>query len=234
MRYEEHYDRLIQRARHRAVVGYVEWHHVLPRCLGGDDSKDNLVPLTGREHYVAHQLLVKLYPGNLPLVRAANMMHVSPTGGRENNRTYGWLREKQAQVTSEMNRCRWADTNYRSAQIKRQKEFWSRPENIEAARAKALSKKDACSAGAKKANEVRWANHVKVVAEKKEPQRRGPQSQAARTAVAAAKKAWWAKRKAEGGYSEACLAISNGTKVAMSDPSVRSKISTSRRKSAQV
>lgn len=37
--------------------GYTERHHIVPRCLGGSNRKENLVDLTAREHYVAHRLL---------------------------------------------------------------------------------------------------------------------------------------------------------------------------------
>lgn len=40
---------------------YVEKHHIIPKSEGGDESDDNLVNLTAREHYVAHLLLAKIY-----------------------------------------------------------------------------------------------------------------------------------------------------------------------------
>ncbi len=40
--------------------GYFERHHIIPRSLGGTNAKFNLVLLTGREHYVVHQLLVRM------------------------------------------------------------------------------------------------------------------------------------------------------------------------------
>jgi len=39
------------------ILGYVERHHILPRCLNGDDSSENLVFLTAKEHFIAHYLL---------------------------------------------------------------------------------------------------------------------------------------------------------------------------------
>ncbi len=100
MDYSKHYNLLIERARGRLLEGYVERHHVVPRCMGGDDSADNIVELTAEEHYVAHQLLVKMYPDNWLLVYAAQMMTV----GRSNNRQYGWLRRRAAQAISEANK----------------------------------------------------------------------------------------------------------------------------------
>lgn len=51
-----------------------EMHHILPKCMGGDDSYDNLVMLTYREHYIAHYLLAKAYPEHKSLWFAFNMM----------------------------------------------------------------------------------------------------------------------------------------------------------------
>jgi len=42
---------------------YYEKHHILPRCLGGDNSKENLILLTAKEHFIAHLLLIKCYEG---------------------------------------------------------------------------------------------------------------------------------------------------------------------------
>lgn len=41
---------------------YYENHHILPKCLGGTNDKENLVLLTAKEHLVAHWLLTKIYP----------------------------------------------------------------------------------------------------------------------------------------------------------------------------
>ena len=38
----------------------LEWHHIVPVSLGGTNSASNLVRLTAREHWVAHQLLLKM------------------------------------------------------------------------------------------------------------------------------------------------------------------------------
>ena len=92
MNYQLHYDRLIARARGRVVVGYRERHHVVPRCLGGGNEPKNIVELTGEEHYVAHQLLVRLHPGHAGIAYAAMKMAWQTTG----NKPYGWLRRRYA------------------------------------------------------------------------------------------------------------------------------------------
>lgn len=35
-------------------------HHIIPKCLGGLDTVDNLVELTAREHFICHWLLTKM------------------------------------------------------------------------------------------------------------------------------------------------------------------------------
>jgi hypothetical protein len=92
MNYADHYDRLIERARGRRLDGYRERHHVLPRCMGGGNDLDNIVELTGEEHYVAHQLLVRGYPYVNGLAVAAVRMAKQCTG----NKAYAWLRRRVA------------------------------------------------------------------------------------------------------------------------------------------
>lgn len=48
--------------RYKGDGNYYEYHHIIPRSLGGNDSDDNLVLLTGREHFLAHYLLWKFNP----------------------------------------------------------------------------------------------------------------------------------------------------------------------------
>ena len=64
-KYSRWYDQLIHKAQLRVPIqGYKETHHIIPRCFGGGDSKENLVQLTAREHYIAHALLWKMkFPG---------------------------------------------------------------------------------------------------------------------------------------------------------------------------
>jgi hypothetical protein len=39
---------------------FTETHHIIPKCFGGNNKKDNLVKLTPREHYICHKLLLKM------------------------------------------------------------------------------------------------------------------------------------------------------------------------------
>ena len=100
MNYTLIYENLINRARNRILNCYVESHHIIPRCIGGDNSVSNLVNLTAEEHYVAHQLLVKIYPQEHGLIKAAVMMAMNTGGNRPKNKLYGWLRRKHSETTS--------------------------------------------------------------------------------------------------------------------------------------
>lgn len=65
-KYAKTYLNLIQRAKNRSLHNdiYTEKHHIIPRSLGGDNSKSNIAVLTAREHYIAHLLLTKMTDGN--------------------------------------------------------------------------------------------------------------------------------------------------------------------------
>lgn len=100
MNYKAHYNKLIERAQGRLLEGYCEQHHVVPRCMGGTNDSENLVRLTAEEHYVAHQLLVKMWPGHRGLIYAAIVMSYDLHGRRTHNKLYGWLRRKYAKAQS--------------------------------------------------------------------------------------------------------------------------------------
>jgi hypothetical protein len=62
MNYIKIYDKLIDKAKNRVLYDvYYESHHIIPKCMGGKDTKDNIVKLLAREHFLAHALLFKHY-----------------------------------------------------------------------------------------------------------------------------------------------------------------------------
>lgn len=107
MNYQKIYNRIIERAKVRTLAGYKERHHIKPRCIGGTDESFNLVDLTPEEHYVCHQLLVKMHPNNIKLAYACWAM--SMCGGKKvTNKIYSWLRKKifEEQVTLTCRFCK--------------------------------------------------------------------------------------------------------------------------------
>ena len=59
-KYTKWYFSIIDSARNRTNEGYIEVHHIIPKCLGGLDTVDNLIELTAREHFICHWLLTKM------------------------------------------------------------------------------------------------------------------------------------------------------------------------------
>lgn len=98
MNYQKHYKALVDRAVTHVICGYSERHHVIPKCLGGDESDVNIVRLTPEEHYLAHQLLVKINPGNIKLLWAALAMAGGSGRQKRNNKLHGWLRRQFAEA----------------------------------------------------------------------------------------------------------------------------------------
>jgi hypothetical protein len=68
-----------QEKRSKGNGEYYESHHIIPKSLGGDNSKDNLVLLTPREHFICHWLLKYMTTGKdrAKMVTALNAMRMS-------------------------------------------------------------------------------------------------------------------------------------------------------------
>jgi hypothetical protein len=64
MNYKKIYDTIIFNRIDNPPTGYAEKHHIHPRSLGGDNTKENIVSLTAREHFICHFLLTKMYKKN--------------------------------------------------------------------------------------------------------------------------------------------------------------------------
>lgn len=89
-KWTKHYLLLAEKARTRNLEGYVEKHHVVPRCMGGSDDADNLVELTPEEHFTAHLLLMRMYPEHAGLAAATMLLCAdSPTAPQKTRLTAG-------------------------------------------------------------------------------------------------------------------------------------------------
>jgi len=109
-KYTRWYFNIINAARNRNLIGYCDTHHIIPRSLGGNNDKDNLVDLTPKEHFICHLLLVKMVPPekNKKLVYAAwcmaNQENPLQTRYKLSSRTYEWIRFEFAKRHSEFTR----------------------------------------------------------------------------------------------------------------------------------
>lgn len=104
MNYKNHYNLLIDKAKNRSILKniYKEKHHIIPKCMGGTDDKENLIELFPEEHFVAHLLLMKIHPRSAGLKLAVKMMCQMKKKGREkiNNKNYGWLKKEFSKAIS--------------------------------------------------------------------------------------------------------------------------------------
>ena len=75
--YEEFIQNILDtRGRFNCGDEYHERHHIIPRCMGGTNDKDNLIDLFAREHFEAHRLLALENSENEKLIYAWHMMAV--------------------------------------------------------------------------------------------------------------------------------------------------------------
>jgi 5-methylcytosine-specific restriction endonuclease McrA len=134
MDYKKHYNLLIMKAKLKLITGdpvYLEQHHIIPKCIGGTDDPKNLVYLLPEEHYIAHLLLVKIYPNESKLAHAANMMVAGSKNNKRNNKSYVWVRKKhacaislnQSGVGNSQYGTRWITDGVQNKKIKKEDEI---------------------------------------------------------------------------------------------------------------
>ncbi len=85
--------------RNKGDGGYYESHHIMPRWMGGNDSDDNLVLLTAREHYIAHYLLFRHYKDRSSSA-SFHLMNNSCNSEYRDSRKYEELRVFQSKLWS--------------------------------------------------------------------------------------------------------------------------------------
>lgn len=73
-KYKVWHDNIIAKGKNRVLTGYQEKHHIIPKSLGGSNSKDNIVALTPKEHFIIHILLCKFTVGKSRL-KMLNALH---------------------------------------------------------------------------------------------------------------------------------------------------------------
>jgi hypothetical protein len=103
MTYLKLYNKLIEHAKEqnrKKGSDYLENHHIIPKCLGGSNKKENMVLLTAREHFLAHKLLSKAYPENKSLFMGYHKMSLSSSENQQriklSSKEYEQLRIKNA------------------------------------------------------------------------------------------------------------------------------------------
>lgn len=77
---------------------YTEKHHIIPKSLGGDNSPENIVTLTAREHFICHRLLTKITQGKAKrsMIYAVYIMTKGKRRYKPSSRLYEILRNEMA------------------------------------------------------------------------------------------------------------------------------------------
>ena len=62
-KYTKVYYNIVKNSKEKTYTSETERHHIIPKSLGGDNRKENVVTVSIREHYILHKLLVKMVEG---------------------------------------------------------------------------------------------------------------------------------------------------------------------------
>lgn len=113
-KYYKWYFSIIKNAQNRASdnIFYTESHHIIPKSIGGDNSQNNLVNLTAREHFICHWLLTKFTEGvekrkmSYALWSMMNMENEHHQRYKISSKIYSLLKEHLTLVFSEQQKGR--------------------------------------------------------------------------------------------------------------------------------
>lgn len=103
-KYKNLYFSIIENAKNKIYAGYTENHHIIPKCLGGSDEKENIVKLSAREHFICHLLLTKISDDDRIKYSAMCMRLSNPRQQRNykiNSWVYSMLKEYNSQLCKE-------------------------------------------------------------------------------------------------------------------------------------
>ena len=118
---------LSTRGRNGCGEEYHEEHHILPKCMGGLNDKDNLIDLLADEHFTAHKLLAFENPDNDALQRAfSTMAHVRRHGRKYkvSEEDYAYIKAQNSQRLKEQ----WNNPEYKTNMSNMMTELWKDPE----------------------------------------------------------------------------------------------------------
>ena len=104
------------KAQSRSNLVLYETHHIIPRCLKGNDSAENLVRLTPREHFIAHHLLTKMIDSYKINLAFCMMLCNNPNQQRGyiiTSRTYEKLKILNSRSARERNLKREYSNNFK-------------------------------------------------------------------------------------------------------------------------
>lgn len=98
--YTAEYFKIVEMYKNNKPLGYVEKHHIIPKSLGGNNSKDNTVYLTAEDHFRCHKLLVEMTDGINHGKMWAALWRMMNKQSRNQQREYTFTPEEYSLVRS--------------------------------------------------------------------------------------------------------------------------------------
>jgi hypothetical protein len=93
-KYTNWYNEIITNAKNRNILTTpTEKHHIIPKSIGGNNNKSNIVALTYREHFICHWLLIKMTNGQNKMKMLFAFNSMSNTNGIDNRIISSWQYE---------------------------------------------------------------------------------------------------------------------------------------------
>lgn len=129
MIHKNRYDKLIDYYKKNLAEGFVEKHHIIPKCMGGSDDPENLILLPTRVHFIVHYLLHKAYPENRSLAHAFAMMGVCNGHQRRSSKLYEKSKLARSKALKGVPRPEWVKVKLRKP--KNNTENYKKPKSKE-------------------------------------------------------------------------------------------------------
>jgi hypothetical protein len=124
-KYTKYYNQLVESRKSmnrsfKSGCGF-EKHHIIPKSLGGNDTKSNLVVFTPREHCLAHMLLAKMYSGHAKakMIMAINSLMVYRNKHRTVITSHEYEKLRKACYAA------WEDPDYKAYRSHLSKSSWT-------------------------------------------------------------------------------------------------------------
>jgi hypothetical protein len=128
-KYTKWYYKIIENRKINAYDGYTERHHIIPRCMDGNDNLENLVDLSAREHFVCHLLLRKMTTGNnkrkMTIALGAMMMQYQHERYVCNSYMYERYRCIFSSEQSELMKDNWNNSSFKEKRVAKYRELWN-------------------------------------------------------------------------------------------------------------
>lgn len=120
-----------RRAEAKQLLGYIESHHIYPRCLCNDqeaiDDK-NIAHLTFREHFVCHLLMCKMFQGELKykMQHAFSMFLLTSKSHKRNltSRDFDTIKQQVSEARAECASRRFKGVKKTQDHIQNMKNSW--------------------------------------------------------------------------------------------------------------